>query len=942
MAWCCFILFSTRAYAITLAILFLIDFAISVTVFAIARSDAAERHQGGVYGSTSDDTLICCILRLLASPLLATLAMRVHNQTAATSPLRRLQADASSSSNGSSMLEVGGGVSLTTMSVPLTGGEGENASSEVSSNVPAEYAGLSPEKAIFEMKKEHTSLMKKARLRRRYVLGFFFAMSTGMSMYNGLKCVSFHYDPDIIWFQAILLGMILVCINLEFFMIRDFLNKLTEEKGELIPHMHLHELFFETGLKCHGCDVCHERMKGPHYIAYRCRTCDFDLCPRCYKQKDKPTAKGYGQRALRRDGEQITTWSYFTRIVGLSLDFWRTGLVALCSLVCCQLCLIVAPKIQGSIFDGIINELKNKGGGGRHEFERAMVTYLVINVLTGAFGGIRALSQELVTRSLAVSVRTKLFTSIIRMDIAFFDSMHTGQLTSRLTNDASQMAQPLNTLLNDLVSNIILLVGGMVMAFVTSWKLSCLALTVVPPITFTYREYASWGRKVNRAIYAAYGDGNAIATETISNIRTVRGFSTEQDETDRYDFSMKTALSHAVKNAYVAGSVSAFTTYMNLGTAVLILWYGGILVCDSGGTTMTIGSLITFQLYWNMMNSAFISLGNVFNDLIRSASAAERVLSLIDARPDVDPDAGEPIDKDAVKGHLKLQLLQFRYRTRPDNIVLKGVSLEMPPCTTTALVGKSGGGKSTLVHLLMRFYEPTDGSIYLDGRNMIELSSKSVRKVCGFVAQDTQLFAKSIEENLAYGLGRTHSNDELVAACKAANAHDFIMEMEEQYETRVGEKGILLSGGQRQRLAIARCFLRQPRLLFLDEATSSLDAENEFQVQQSLDDLIAHTRCTVVLIAHRLSTVINSNQIAVVHKGQVVELGTHEHLCSQEGIYAQLVKRQMSRDASAAVADRQSKGKQQKTVQGEIDSLIEEMEESGALNKESGALNIAG
>merc|ERR1712232_1074048 len=174
-------------------------------------------------------------------------------------------------------------------------------------------------------------------------------------------------------------------------------------------------------------------------------------------------------------------------------------------------------------------------------------------------------------------------------------------------------------------------------------------------------------------------------------------------------------------------------------------------------------------------------------------------------------------------------------------------------------------------------------------------------------------------------------NDELVAACVKANAHTFIMETEDQYETRVGEKGILLSGGQRQRLAIARCFLRQPRLLFLDEATSALDSENESLVQQALDDLIAQGRCTVVLIAHRLSTVINSDQIAVVHKGQIGELGTHEHLCAQSGIYAQLVQRQMSRYATAVSAERQGKGKQQKSVQGEIDSLIEEMEEAGAL-----------
>merc|ERR1712113_106961 len=196
----------------------------------------------------------------------------------------------------------------------------------------------------------------------------------------------------------------------------------------------------------------------------------------------------------------------------------------------------------------------------------------------------------------------------------------------------------------------------------------------------------------------------------------------------------------------------------------------------------------------------------------------------------------------------------------------------MHPGSVTALVGKSGGGKSTLVHLLMRFYEPTEGEIRLDGKEMRLLSSHSVRKMCGFVAQDTQLFATSIEENLAYGLGREYTKKELEEACNSANAYEFIMDTEDQFDTRVGEKGIMLSGGQRQRLAIARCFLRKPKLLFLDEATSALDAENESIVQGALDTLIKKVGCTVVLIAHRLSTVINCDQIAVIQKGNIKEI----------------------------------------------------------------------
>ncbi|CAK0833010.1 unnamed protein product [Prorocentrum cordatum] len=931
--WCCMSLLSTRAFVLITPAIFLVDVLVCLAVFWLGSTDDEESHDADRYASGTLDSLVCCAVRVVALPLMAAVALLVYKRTAASSPLRRLQ-QAQASPDHSPELRPQGPIADPTLSVPLArmGDSGSFASSSTSASLPS----------LFEAQRDHAILMKTAGRRRTLIMAFAFVVATGMSFYNGLKCVSFHYDPKLIVSQGALFGLILFLINVEYFWLLELLDKLTEEQGEMIPHLHMHPLFFELGLKCHGCDVCHEAMKPPHYIAYRCRTCDFDLCPRCHKKKDDPNARGFGSRAVRRDGEQLTTWSYFRRILELTLDFKMTSASALVCLVATQSMQIWSPSVQGSIFDSIVKYMAHPERGN-DAFERAMLVYLLVNALQGLFGGLKALAQDLVLRQLACSVRLKLFQSVVRMDISFFDTMHTGQLTSRLTNDASQMVQPLNTLMNDLIANIMLLVGGMCMAFYTSWKLSILALTVVPPITYIYRRYAEWGRKVNRSIYCAYGEANSTATEAIHNIRTVRGFSTEQFEAEKYGESISTALVHGVRNAYVGASVTAFSTYLNLGTAVVILWYGGSLVCSSMGKTMSIGSLITFQLYWNMMNNAFISLGNVFNDLIRSSSAAERVISLIDARPEVDPDEGEQLQRQDVQGHLRLQKVEFRYKTRPENLVLKGIDMDMAPGTTTALVGKSGGGKSTLVHLLMRFYEPTEGRISLDGKDMRSLSSRCVRSFCGFVAQDTQLFAKSIESNLAYGLNRDYSHEEVVAACRAANAHDFILETEEGYETRVGERGMLLSGGQRQRLAIARCFLRRPRLLFLDEATSALDSENESLVQEALDKLIAETGCTVVLIAHRLSTVINANQIAVVHKGAIFERGTHDELVTKGGVYAQLVQRQMSRDASTVMGDK-AKGKDapaaggagKKAMQTEIDELIAEMEDSsGALNPAS-------
>lgn len=926
---------SRRSFCLAILSVFLCDLIVCISIHLLGRSSDQETHDSDLYKASTNDTLDLCFARLVILPFLAGVAWVAYKKTAATSPLQQLQQQEELSSmvapNGNGSVN-----SFQDLSRPL---RPNDAAGDASSFASSDQSSVQRSaKASFEMQRDHMLFMKQAGKRRDLVMTFLFSICTAMSMYNGLKCISFHYDPRLLAIQGALQTMVMLIINVEYFMLRGLLKRLTAEEGELIPHIHLHPLFFETGLKCHNCDICSERTKGPHYIAYRCRTCDFDLCPRCYKQKDKPSAKGHGARSIRRDGEQITTWSYFKRIVELAVDFWKTLAIAVICLVIQQGLQIWAPNVQGSIFDGIISYLKDPASdGGRKAFEKAMITYLVVNVLQGAFSGLKALAQELVMRRIACTVRLKLFTSVIRMDISFFDAMHTGQITSRLTNDSSQMVQPLGTLMNDLLANLLLLVGGMFMAFHTSWKLSVLALTIVPPITYCYRAYANWARKVNRSIYCALGEANSTATDSIANIRTVRGFSTEAHEVEKYADSINTALSHGIKNAYVGASVTAFSSYMNLGTAVLILWYGGSLVCDTNGELMSIGKLITFQLYWNMMNSAFISLGNVFNDLIRSSSAAERVFSIIDARPEVNPDEGEVVTREDIKGHLKLIGLQFRYKTRPENIVLKGVDLDMPPCTTTALVGKSGGGKSTLVHLLMRFYEPTEGTMLLDGKDMKTLSSTSVRQCCGFVAQDTQLFACSIEENLAYGLGRPHTREEVVAACTAANAHEFIMDMEEGYETRAGEKGILLSGGQRQRLAIARCFLRRPKLLLLDEATSALDAENEGIVQGALDSLLVELSCTVVLIAHRLSTVINATQIAVVHKGTIVERGNHKELVANPGgVYAQLVNRQMARDASSLMENK-ANGKHVKSAPGkgtEIDDLIEEMEQAGSLNLE--------
>jgi len=656
----------------------------------------------------------------------------------------------------------------------------------------------------------------------------------------------------------------------------------------------MHPLFFAFNLQCHVCDVCHESTKGPHWDAYRCRTCDFDLCPRCYRRKDKPDFKGVSVRGA--EDRQLTSWDYLRRVLLLCVAFRMYLIVLVATLISSQALSVAIPTIQGHVFDSIVAAARGDAGADG-DFAFWIRVYLVVNLALGLVSGLRSLVSEFVIQKFSNSIRQAFFDAVIRLDIAFFDAMRVGQFSSRLSNDISGMVAPVQVLLNDFVAQGLLLAGGAFMSFYTSWRLSILALTAVPPVSVAYRRYAKWGRKINRAIWQALGDAASTAIEAVNNIRTVRGFAAESVEERKYDTAVNVAVKHGIKNASVEASVSMFSTYMNLFTGALILWYGGELVLqDNGG--LTLGTLITFELYWNMMQNAFLSLAEVFNQMIAASSAAERVFSLMDVKPDVDPDAGAVLDISSVQGSLKLETVHFAYKTRPDNKVLKGVCLTIPAGQTTAMVGKSGSGKTTIVHLLLRLYEPSAGRLLLDGVPLSHYSSSSVRQHVGFVSQDTQLFAASILNNLCYGLREMPSMEKVIAATQAANAHEFILETDEGYQTKVGEKGVRLSGGQRQRLAIARCFLRDPRFLFLDEATSALDTENEALVQVGLDALVARKNSTVVLIAHRLSTVRQADQIAVVSAGQVTELGSHDELVQQGGLYATLVSRQATREAN--------------------------------------------
>lgn len=733
---------------------------------------------------------------------------------------------------------------------------------------------------------------KRAVVARSFVLAMLFALSTVMQVYIGVKCISFRFGNEGV--QGTLMGVAVLWLNVLVWVLREMVTAATKEEGFFQPQLHPHRLHPLRTLTGHYCDVCSQRMKGAGR-SYRCKLCDFDLCKSCFSKKDKGTLEGVlrGDKGVRTE-ESLSTMGYFKRALGLSAPEWQLGLAALFCLALTNGSSLALPNFQGAILDSVVRADKSS-------FSHNIVLYLTLSIITGLVGGFQSLCFLVIGRKMANAARNKLFRGIISQDMAFFDGNKSGSLTSQLSQDVSAMVSPCTTMLGTLFSSTVLLFGGCAMCFATSWRLSMLAFTSVGPIIHITQAYAGWSRRLNREIYAALGEANSFATEALINVRTVKAFSTEKLETNQYETATKVALEKGVKDAFGGAGAITINQYLDLSAGLLILWYGGSLAM-ADDDRLTAGKLISYQLYWNLINSSYQQLVNIVTSFTRAAGAAQRVFTLMDSLPDIDIDKGTPLVENGAGLAVTLENVRFAYQMRPDWEVLKGINLHIPPGTTCALVGRSGGGKSTLIHLMLRFYDPKAGRILVNGAPLEGLQLRSLHKQTALVSQDTQLFGCSILENITYGMDEgSYTFHDVVAAATKASAHEFISGFPDGYKTRVGERGARLSGGQKQRIAIARALLRRPRLLLLDEATSALDAESEASVQAALDSLMregAGGGSTIVLVAHRLSTVINATNIAVVDGGEVMEQGSHESLLKRDGLYAKLVSRQLARQAN--------------------------------------------
>ncbi|CAH1801610.1 unnamed protein product, partial [Owenia fusiformis] len=435
-----------------------------------------------------------------------------------------------------------------------------------------------------------------------------------------------------------------------------------------------------------------------------------------------------------------------------------------------------------------------------------------------------------------------------------------------------------------LVRYILQIIGSLVFMFILNAKLTGVLLSVVPVVSLGAVQYGKFLKKMRQQFQDRLADASTTAEEAISSLRTVRTFAGETKVVDHYDVDVDKSYQVGKKLALATGVFEGVIGCLSSGAICLVLWYGGKLVFEK---ELTAGILTAFLLYTLQVAIGFGLMSALYGDFMQAVGASVRIFQLLDRLPDIPTEGGSVYD--CLQGDLQFNDVRFTYPSRPETEVLKGVSFNVSKGKMVALVGPSGGGKSTIVNLIERFYDPNSGTIQLGGMDLKTLDPVWFRKRISMVQQEPVLFACSIKDNIAYGKEATL--EEVIEAAKQSNAHDFIMTFEEGYDTLVGERGVRLSGGQKQRVAIARSLIMDPAVLLLDEATSALDAESEHLVQEAIDRAMMNR--TVVIIAHRLSTVRSASQVIVIDQGKIAEQGTHSDLLQKGGIYKKLVLRQL-------------------------------------------------
>ncbi|TVQ90183.1 MAG: ATP-binding cassette domain-containing protein [Bacteroidetes bacterium] len=535
------------------------------------------------------------------------------------------------------------------------------------------------------------------------------------------------------------------------------------------------------------------------------------------------------------------------------------------------------PKLLGEIVD-----LGNQGMLGK-EINRIAMILAIVLIIQSVFSYFRIFLFVRVAEKTLADLRQSTYNHLIKLPMKFFQQRRVGELNSRISSDITLLQDALTTTLAEFIRQLLVITGGVALMLITSYKLTLFMLAIVPVVVVLVVFFGRYIRKLSKLAQAQVADSNTIVEETLQGIQSVKAFTNEFFEMARYRLKTREIAKTGIKNGKLRGAFSSFIILGLFGTMVAVIWRGSMLLASGELAT---GELFSFVIYTVFIGGTIGGMADVFARVQKFIGATEDLMEIFNELP-------EPVSKlplreahHILKGSVRFEQVNFSYPNRPDFQVLKTIDTEIKPDSLVALVGPSGAGKSTFVSLLLRLYDPSSGLILFDGIDNREIPLSVLRSQMALVPQDIFLFGGTIRENIAYGKPDA-TNQMIEDAARKANAWEFINKFPDKLDTLVGERGTQLSGGQRQRIAIARAVLNDPKILILDEATSSLDSENERLVQDALEKLMEGR--TSIVIAHRLSTIRKADLILVMDNGQIVEQGTHkELLTSKTGLYRNL------------------------------------------------------